>query len=199
MEVPEDQGWPRLRRLAAEGLVTGGSRGIGREVSTHLAALGARVVINYASDSAKASALAAELNNTRGGLDGVRAVAVLADVSDPASVRALFDRAEEAFGSAPHIVVACAGLLNPKDPALADTTVEDFDAMFAVTSATRPSSGSGAAGLLFPAAAAMATGSSIACTCSGLVPLPFLTCVCTSLALLCLLRLLATGDEKSGE
>ncbi|XP_051178131.1 NADPH-dependent aldehyde reductase-like protein, chloroplastic [Lolium perenne] len=112
-------------------LVTGGSRGIGREVSSHLAALGARVVINYASDSAKASALATGLNSR--GLDGgVRAVAFQADVSDPASVRALFDHAEAAFGSPPHIVVASAGLLNAKYPALADTTVEDFDAMFAV-------------------------------------------------------------------
>lgn len=111
-------------------LVTGGSRGIGREVSSHLAALGARVLINYASDSASASALAAELNSR--GLGGLRAAAAQADVSDPAAVRALFDRAEEAFGSPPHIVVACAGLLNPKYPALADTTVEDFDAMFAV-------------------------------------------------------------------
>lgn len=111
-------------------LVTGGSRGIGREVSSHLAALGARVLINYASDSASATALAAELNSR--GLSGLRAAAAQADVSDPAAVRALFDRAEEAFGSPPHIVVACAGLLNPKYPALADTTVEDFDAMFAV-------------------------------------------------------------------
>ncbi|KAF6985680.1 hypothetical protein CFC21_003511 [Triticum aestivum] len=110
-------------------LVTGGSRGIGREVSSHLAALGARVLINYASESASAAALAAELNS-RGGGGGLRAVAAQADVSDPAAVRALFDRAEEAFGSPPHVVVACAGLLNPKYPALADTTVEDFDAMF---------------------------------------------------------------------
>ncbi|GJM84703.1 hypothetical protein PR202_ga00396 [Eleusine coracana subsp. coracana] len=108
-------------------LVTGGSRGIGREVCSHLAALGARVVVNYASNSAKADELVAEL-----GSRGHRAVAVKADVSDPADVRALFDRAEEAFGSPPHIVVSCAGLLNPKYPALADTTVEDFDAMFRV-------------------------------------------------------------------
>lgn len=108
-------------------LVTGGSRGIGGEVSAHLAALGARVVINYASNSAKADALAAELSSR-----GLRAVAARADVSDPAAVRALFDRAEEAFGSPPHIVVACAGLLDAKYPALADTAVEDFDAMFAV-------------------------------------------------------------------
>lgn len=112
-------------------LVTGGSRGIGREVSSHLAALGARVLINYASNSASASALAAELNSRSGG-GNLRALAAQADVSNPAAVRALFDRAEEAFGSAPHIVVACAGLLNSKYPALADTAVEDFDAMFAV-------------------------------------------------------------------
>ncbi|KAL6842430.1 hypothetical protein ACP4OV_027857 [Aristida adscensionis] len=54
------------------------------------------------------------------------------DVSDPNAVRALFDRAEEAFGSPPQIVVACAGILNPKYPLLADTTDEDFDAIFAV-------------------------------------------------------------------
>ena len=108
-------------------LVTGGSRGIGREVSSQLAALGARVVINYASNSASADELVAELASR-----GHGAVAVRADVSDPAAVGALFDRAEEAFGSPPHIVVACAGLLNAKYPALADTAVEDFDAMFAV-------------------------------------------------------------------
>ncbi|CAD6212759.1 unnamed protein product [Miscanthus lutarioriparius] len=108
-------------------LVTGGSRGIGREVSSQLAALGASVVINYASIFSKADELVAELTSR-----GQRAVAVRADVSDLDAVRALFDRAEDAFGSPPHVVVASAGLLNPKYPALADTTVEDFDAMFAV-------------------------------------------------------------------
>ncbi|KAF8672670.1 hypothetical protein HU200_049364 [Digitaria exilis] len=118
-------------------LVTGGSRGIGREISSQLAALGARVVINYASNSGKADELVAELAS-RGHqsvafrADGHQSVAVHADVSDPDAVRALFDRAEEAFGSPPHIVVACAGLLNAKYPSLADTAVEDFDAMFAV-------------------------------------------------------------------
>ncbi|GJM84701.1 hypothetical protein PR202_ga00394 [Eleusine coracana subsp. coracana] len=108
-------------------IVTGGSRGIGREVCSHLAALGARVVVNYASNSAKADELVAEL-----GSRGLRAVAVKADVSDPDAVRALFDHAEEAFGSPPHMVVACAGILDPKYPNLADTAVEAFDATFAV-------------------------------------------------------------------
>ncbi|GJM84698.1 hypothetical protein PR202_ga00391 [Eleusine coracana subsp. coracana] len=48
---------------------------------------------------------------------------------DRADEHALFGRAEEAFGSPPRIVVACAGLLNPKYPAVADTAVEDFDAI----------------------------------------------------------------------
>ncbi|NP_001151706.2 NADPH-dependent aldehyde reductase-like protein, chloroplastic [Zea mays] len=108
-------------------LITGGSRGIGREVSSQLATLGARVVVNYASNSARADELVAELASR-----GHQAVAVRADVSDPDAVHALFDRAEEAFGSPPHIVVCCAGLLNAKYPALADTAVDDFDAMFAV-------------------------------------------------------------------
>ncbi|KAL6641018.1 hypothetical protein ACP70R_019199 [Stipagrostis hirtigluma subsp. patula] len=108
-------------------IVTGGSRGIGREVSSHLAELGASVVINYASNPAKADELVAQLASR-----GRRAVAVRADVSNPDAVRALFDRAEEAFGSPPRIVVACAGILDAKYPALADTAAEDFDAMFAV-------------------------------------------------------------------
>nr|CAB3494542.1 unnamed protein product [Digitaria exilis] len=91
-------------------LVTGGSRGIGREISSQLAALGARVVINYASNSGKADELVEELASR-----GHQSVAF-----------------REAFGSPPHIVVACAGIMDPKYPALADTAVEDFDATFAV-------------------------------------------------------------------
>ncbi|KAJ1295348.1 hypothetical protein BS78_01G216700 [Paspalum vaginatum] len=133
-------------------LVMSGSRGIGREVSSQLAALGARVVVNYASNSGKAEEHVAEAQSSpragtapvaepEGGATALfrlheapplhRAVAVRADVSDPGAVRVLFDRAEAAFGSPPHVVVASVGLLNPKYPALADTTVEDFDAMFA--------------------------------------------------------------------
>ncbi|KAL6662311.1 hypothetical protein ACP70R_000170 [Stipagrostis hirtigluma subsp. patula] len=91
---------PLHGRLA---LVTGRSWGTGREVSSHLAALGASVVVNYASNSAKADELVAELASR-----GRRVVAVRADVSDPDAVRALFDRTEEAFGSPPQIEVACA-------------------------------------------------------------------------------------------
>ncbi|XP_047064279.1 NADPH-dependent aldehyde reductase-like protein, chloroplastic [Lolium rigidum] len=104
-------------------IVTGASRGIGRAIAAHLSALGASVVLGYASSAAEADALAAELP---------RSVAAKADVSDEAGVRSLFDAAESAFGAAPHIVVANAGVLDDKYPSVADTATADFDRVFAV-------------------------------------------------------------------
>ncbi|TVU41616.1 hypothetical protein EJB05_15148, partial [Eragrostis curvula] len=105
-------------------IVTGASRGIGRAIATHLSALGASVVLGYASRAAEAESLAAELP---------RAVAVRADVADEAAVSALFDAAERAFsggGAAPYILVACAGVMRADAP-LAATSAADFDAMYA--------------------------------------------------------------------
>ena len=68
-------------------IVTCASRGIGRAIAAHLSSLGASVVLGYASSTADADALAAELP---------RAVAVRADVSEEAGVRSLFDAAESA-------------------------------------------------------------------------------------------------------
>ncbi|GJN24637.1 hypothetical protein PR202_gb12390 [Eleusine coracana subsp. coracana] len=113
-------------------IVTGASRGIGRAIATHLSALGANLVLGYASRAAEAESLAASLPT--------RAVAVRADVADEAAVKSLFDAAERAFpvettgsggGGGPHILVACAGVLSPTAP-LASTSVADFDAMHAI-------------------------------------------------------------------
>ncbi|KQK20790.1 NADPH-dependent aldehyde reductase-like protein, chloroplastic [Brachypodium distachyon] len=105
-------------------IVTGASRGIGRAIATQLASLGASLVIGYASSSSLADALAAELIP--------RAVAVRADVSSEAGVRALFDAAESAFHGPAHILVACAGLGIGTYPSLATTSTLDFDAVFSV-------------------------------------------------------------------
>jgi 3-oxoacyl-[acyl-carrier protein] reductase len=43
-------------------IVTGSSRGIGREIALHLASLGAKLVINYTSNSNHANSVAAEIN-----------------------------------------------------------------------------------------------------------------------------------------
>jgi 3-oxoacyl-[acyl-carrier protein] reductase len=61
-------------------LVTGGGKGIGRAISRALAAMGARVAVNYRSDKASAEETAASLPN---------AMAYQADVGDPAQVEAM--------------------------------------------------------------------------------------------------------------
>ncbi|CAL5078526.1 unnamed protein product [Urochloa decumbens] len=120
----EGSSQPLAGRVA---IVTGASRGIGRAIAAHLSALGASLVLGYASRSDEADALAASLP---------RAVAVRADVSDEAGVRSLFDAAESSFGggsaAGAHILVANAGVLDDKYPTMADTATEDFDRVVAV-------------------------------------------------------------------
>src|SRR5262245_55203105 len=70
-------------------IVTGASRGIGAAVAQRLARDGFQVVVNYAGNAAEADDLVARI-----GQAGGRAIAVQADVSDPAAMRRLFDRAE---------------------------------------------------------------------------------------------------------
>lgn len=110
-------------------IVTGSSRGIGSAIATHLASLGANLVVNYASNSTKADLLVSELNSNSAGL---RAIAVQADVSDPSGAKTLFDRAEEAFGSPVHIFVNSAGIIDSKYSTISSLSVEDFDAIFNV-------------------------------------------------------------------
>ena len=62
-------------------LVTGGGKGIGRAISQALAAMGARVVVNYRSDSSAAEETASSLPNN--------ATAHQADVGDPHQVEAM--------------------------------------------------------------------------------------------------------------
>lgn len=121
-------------------IVTGGSRGIGGAISLHLASLGSKIVINYSSNSSEANRVASQINNnitttsssssTAG--NPPRAVIVKADISDPDQVKSLFDAAEFAFGSQPHILVNSAGVLDPKYPNLFDTTLDDFERTFSV-------------------------------------------------------------------
>ncbi|CAL9124413.1 unnamed protein product [Musa acuminata var. zebrina] len=115
-------------------IVTGASRGIGRSIASHLASLGASLIIGYASSSAAADRLAAELNSSTSSSTNQkpRAVAVRVDVSDPDNVKSLFEAAESAFGGPAHILVACAGVLDDKYPTVSATAVEDWDATFAV-------------------------------------------------------------------
>jgi NAD(P)-dependent dehydrogenase (short-subunit alcohol dehydrogenase family) len=103
-------------------VVTGGSRGIGRAVAVRLAAEGAAVAVNYRTRADAAESLVAEL--TAG---GTRAVALRADVSDPAATGELMDRAADALGGL-HILVSNAGIEH--FGALEELTPADFDRVF---------------------------------------------------------------------
>ena len=74
-------------------VVTGAGRNIGRAIALHLARAGAAVVVNARSNQAEADAVAAEI-----AVAGGKAIAVLADVADPAAVEAMAQAALKAFG-----------------------------------------------------------------------------------------------------
>jgi 3-oxoacyl-[acyl-carrier protein] reductase len=73
-------------------IVTGASKGIGAAIAKRLAAVGASVVVNYASSREGADSVVAEIA-------GGKAIAVKADVSKAADVQRLFDATKKAFGS----------------------------------------------------------------------------------------------------
>jgi 3-oxoacyl-[acyl-carrier protein] reductase len=86
-------------------IVTGGSRGIGREAALRLAADGQAVAIAYAGRDAEANGVVEEIVAAGG-----RAFAMRADVGDEAAVIALFDAAEREFGGV-DVVVNAAGIM----------------------------------------------------------------------------------------
>jgi 3-oxoacyl-[acyl-carrier protein] reductase len=105
-------------------IITGASRGIGAAVAERLSRDGFAVVINYSGDAKPAEALARKIESTGG-----RALAVKADVSDPAAVRGMFDAAEAAFGGV-DAVVNNAGIM--KLAKIADSDDALFDQHIAV-------------------------------------------------------------------
>ncbi len=105
-------------------IVTGSSKGIGAAVAVRLARDGFAVVVNYASGAQAADALVARIKAADG-----RAIAVGADVSDPAAVTALFDRAIDTFGSV-DVLVNNAGIMKLKP--VAETEDALFDQHIAI-------------------------------------------------------------------
>lgn len=74
-------------------LVTGGSRGIGRQVALSLAAQGADVAINYRGNQQAADEVCGLIRDL-----GRRTLAIQADVADFASATAMVQQATDAFG-----------------------------------------------------------------------------------------------------
>ncbi|HKT40391.1 MAG TPA: SDR family NAD(P)-dependent oxidoreductase, partial [Ktedonobacterales bacterium] len=99
-------------------LVTGSSRGIGRATAIRLAAMGAKVIVNYRSDEAGAQETCATIRAAGG-----EALALQADVSQEEDVQRLFQEAESRLGSIT-ILVNNAGTTN--DRLIMQMKLEDF-------------------------------------------------------------------------
>ncbi len=103
-------------------VVTGASKGIGAAIAEHLAAEGAAVVVNYASSKTGADKVVGKIVE-----QGGRAVAVQADVSQPADIERLFAESKQAFGTV-DILVNNAGIY--EFAPIEDVTPEHFHKQF---------------------------------------------------------------------
>lgn len=100
-------------------VVTGASRGIGREIALALGRAGADVVVNYRSAQGAASDVADDIDSGAG-----EALCVEADVTDPAAVESLAAETREAFGSI-DVLVNNAGIT--RDCQFAEMSREEWD------------------------------------------------------------------------
>ncbi len=106
-------------------LVTGASRGIGRASALALSRMGAQVLVHYSSGVKEAEAVVAEIRKGGGHAD-----AVAADLSAPDGAHKLAKQVRAVVGGRLDILVANAG--TSKSATIEETTVEDFDRLFAV-------------------------------------------------------------------
>jgi len=106
-------------------LVTGASRGMGRASALALAAAGAQVVVHYGRGAKEADGVVAEIRKAGG-----RADAIATDLAAADGARKLASQARSIVGDRLDILVANAGV--SKAATIEETTVEDFDKLFAV-------------------------------------------------------------------
>ncbi len=105
-------------------LVTGGSRGIGKEIALKFAKQGYDVIINYVSDKTDTEELKKELE-----ANGGKALIVKADVTNPEQIENLVKTAIETFGKI-DVLVNNAGIT--KDNLLMRMSEEEFDKVIEV-------------------------------------------------------------------
>jgi NAD(P)-dependent dehydrogenase (short-subunit alcohol dehydrogenase family) len=103
-------------------IVTGSSQGIGAGIALRLAADGAQVVVNYSRSAPQAAAVVQKITAAGG-----QAIAIKADISQPAQIQPLIDGALAAFGRL-DILVNNAGVY--KVDSLQTLSAESFDQHF---------------------------------------------------------------------
>lgn len=106
-------------------LVTGASRGIGRATALTLAAAGAQVLVHYGSAETEATAVVDEIRRAGG-----KAETIATDLRSPHGPHQLAERVRTIIGGRLDVLVANAGIA--RAASIEETTVEDFDALFAV-------------------------------------------------------------------
>jgi NAD(P)-dependent dehydrogenase (short-subunit alcohol dehydrogenase family) len=126
LSARKSEGYPIMTPLSGKtALVTGASRGIGRASALALAKAGAQVLVHYGRGAAEAEAVVKEIRNAGG-----RAEAVAADLATPEGPHRLAAEVRRIVGDRLDILVANAGIA--KAAVIEETTVEDFDRLFAV-------------------------------------------------------------------
>jgi NAD(P)-dependent dehydrogenase (short-subunit alcohol dehydrogenase family) len=106
-------------------LVTGASRGIGRAAAIALAKSGAQVLVHYGRGADEAKAVVEEIRAAGG-----KAEAVGADLAAPNGPHELATKVRAIVGDRLDILVANAGIA--RAATIEETSIEDFDALFAV-------------------------------------------------------------------
>lgn len=105
-------------------LVTGSGRGMGRQNAIELAKRGASLIINYAKSASAAEKVVFEIEALGG-----KAIAIKADVSQPAEIVELFEKAMKHYGHL-DIVVSNSGVESFGH--ISEITPEEFDRVFMV-------------------------------------------------------------------
>ncbi|HVL25171.1 MAG TPA: SDR family oxidoreductase [Thermomicrobiales bacterium] len=104
VHIDESPATPDVDLTGKAILVTGGSRGVGAETVRIAAERGADVAINYRSKARRAEQIA---ESVRGA--GRQAAIVEADITDGASVDAMYDTVREAFGRLDVLILNASG------------------------------------------------------------------------------------------
>jgi len=110
--------------MSKTAIITGASGGLGSAVAKRLAKDGFAITVNYSGHSGPAEKLVAEIKSA-----GAKAIAIQADVTNPADVENLFKQTLAAFGGI-DVVVHSAGIM-PLFP-IAAGDIATFDKVIAI-------------------------------------------------------------------